>query len=108
MMSLDFGGKGLVISHYGERGNFSNKSVLMEFDTAGVGKSMSLLVLSKDMLPLLTALADLEIVGKITIVVTESCVAFGYATELADYKVHVPSCALNGKRNKTAFEAYGE
>jgi hypothetical protein len=108
MLSLDFGGKGLVISHYGERGNFSHKSVLMEFDTAGVGKSMSLLVLSKDMLPLLTALADLEIVGKITIAVTEGCVAFGYATELADYKVHVPSCAVNGKRNKTAFEAYGE
>lgn len=108
MMSLDFGGKGLVISHYGERGNFSHKSVLMEFDTAGVGKAMSLLVLSKDMLPLLSALADLEIVGKVTITVAENHVSFGYATELAEYKVHVPSCALNGKRNKTAFEAYGE
>ena len=108
MLSLDFGNKGLVISHYGERGNFSHKSVLMEFDTAGVGKAMSLLVLSKDMLPLLSALADLEIVGKVTITVAENHIAFGYATELADYKVHVPSCALNGKRNKAAFEAYGE
>jgi hypothetical protein len=68
---------------------------------------MSLMVLSKDMLPLLSALADLEIVGKVTLTVTENCVAIGYATELAEYKVYVPSCALNGKRIKTAFEAYG-
>lgn len=108
MLSLDFGLKGLVISHYGERGNFSHKSVLMEFDTAGVGKAMSFLLLSKDMLPLLSGLADIEIVGKVTIAVTENCVVIGYATQLADYKVHVPSCAQNGKRDKTAFEAYGE
>lgn len=108
MLGLDFGSKGLVISHYGERGNFSHKSVLMDFPSAGVGKAMSLHVLSKDMLPVLSALADLEIVGKVTITATENCVAIGYATELAEYKVHVPSCALNGKRNKTAFEAYGE
>jgi hypothetical protein len=96
-----------VISHYGERGNFSHKSVLIDYPSAGVGKALSLLVLSKDMLPLLSALADLEIVGKVTLTVTENCVAIGYATELAEYKVHVPSCAVNGKRNKTAFEAYG-
>jgi len=107
LMSLDFGGKGLVISHYGERGNFSHKSVLIDYPSAGVGKAMSLMVLSKDMLPLLSALADLEIVGKVTLTVTENCVAIGYATELAEYKVLVPSCAVNGKRIKTAFEAYG-
>lgn len=107
MLGLDFGSKGLVISHYGERGNFSHKSVLMDFPSAGVGKAMSLYVLSKDMLPVLSALADLEIVGKVTITATENCVAIAYATELAEYKVYVPSCALNGKRNKTAFEAYG-
>ena len=107
LMSLDFGSKGLVISHYGERGNFSHKSVLIDYPSAGVGKAMSLMVLSKDMLPLLSALADLEIVGKVTLTVTENCVAIGYATELAEYKVLVPSCTVNGKRIKTAFEAYG-
>lgn len=106
MMQLGFDSKGLVITHYGERGNFSNKSMLMDFPTNTVGKA-SLVVLSKDILPVLSGIVDVDIVGKVTISVTANCVAITYATELADYKLVVPGCALSGKRIKTAFEAYG-
>lgn len=107
MLSLGFDSKGLVIKHYGERGNFSNQSLPIEFPVVGAGKAVSVMVLSKDILPLLSGLVDVDIVGKITISVTESCVAIAYATELADYQVFVPSCAANGKRIKVAFQAYG-
>jgi hypothetical protein len=107
MMQLGFDSKGLVITHYGERGNFSNKSLPIEFPAVGADKAASVMVLSKDMLPLLSGLVDVEIEGKVTISVTANCIAIAYATDLADYKVVVPGCALNGKRIKTAFEAYG-
>ena len=66
------------------------------------------MVLSKDMLPLLSGLVDVDIVGKVTINVTENCIAIAYATELADYQVFVPTCSVSGKRSKTAFAAYGD
>jgi hypothetical protein len=81
--------------------------MLVEFPAKTVGKAAALVVLSKDILPVLSGLVDIEIEGKVTISVTENCVAISYATELADYKVVVPGCALSGKRIKTAFEAYG-
>jgi len=107
MLQLGFDSKGLVVSHYGERGNFSNKSLPIEFPAVGAGKAALVTVLSKDILPLLSGLLDVDIVGKVTISVTESCIAIRYATELADYQVFVPGCAANGKRIKSAFEAYG-
>ena len=107
MLSLGFDSKGLVITHYGERGNFSNKSLPIEFAAVGAGKAASVMVLSKDMLPLLSGLVDVDIVGKVTISVTENCIAIAYATELADYQVFVPTCSLSGKRSKTAFAEYG-
>ncbi len=106
MMSLGFDSKRLLITHYGERGNFSNKSLPIEFPTVGAGKAASVMVLSKDILPLLSGLVDIDIVGKVTISVTENCIAIAYATELAEYQVFVPACAANGKRINTAFEAY--
>jgi hypothetical protein len=107
MMQLGFDSKGLVITHYGERGNFSNKSLPIEFPTVSADKAASVMVLSKDMLPLLSGLVDVDIVGKVTISVTENCIAIAYATELADYQVFVPTCSVGGKRSKTAFAAYG-
>jgi hypothetical protein len=108
LLSLGFDSKGLAITHYGERGNFSNKSLPIEFPAVGAGKAASVMVLSKDMLPLLSGLVDVDIVGKVTISVTESCIAIAYATELADYQVTVPTCSVSGKRSKTAFAAYGD
>jgi hypothetical protein len=104
---LELDSKKLVISHYGERGNFSNTSLPIDFPSGGVGKSIKVNVLSKDILPLLSGLADTDIKGKVGLSVTEDVIAFAYQTELAAYNVFVPTCAVNGKRNKAVFEAYG-
>jgi hypothetical protein len=107
MMRLDFDTKKLVIQHYGEKGNFSNKSLPIEFPTVAVGSAVSVNVLSKDILPVLSGLADVAMKGKVSLSVSKDNIAFSYETELATYKVIVPTCSLSGKRSKTSFEAYG-
>ena len=106
LMCLDFDSKKLVVRHYGERGNFSNQSLPLELPKAGVGKSVKVNVLSKDILPVLSGLADVEIKGNVSLTVAEGAVVFAYATELASYKVYVPTCGANGKRNSSLFEEY--
>lgn len=107
MMRLDFDSKKLVIQHYGEKGNFSNKSLPIEFSAAAVGSAVSVNVLSKDILPVLSGLADVGMKGKVSLSVSKNFIAISYETELATYKVFVPTCSVSGKRSKTAFEAYG-
>lgn len=107
LMCLEFDSKRLVVHHYGERGNFSNKSLPLDLPKAGVGKAIKVNVLSKDILPVLSGLADTEINGNVSLTVVQGAVVIGYATELASYKVYVPTCGVNGKRNQAMFEAYG-
>lgn len=107
MMRLDLDGKKLVIHHYGEKGNFSNKSLPIEYAVAALGSAVSVNVLSKDFLPVMSGLADVEMKGKVSLSVSQEFVAIEYETELAAYKVFVPTCSVSGKRNKAAFEAYG-
>lgn len=107
LMCLEFDSKKLVVHHYGERGNFSNKSLPLDLPKAGVGTAIKVNVLSKDILPVLSGLADTEIKGNVSLTVVQGAVAIGYATELASYKVYVPTCGVNGKRNQAIFEAYG-
>jgi hypothetical protein len=107
MIRLDFDSKKLVIQHYGEKGNFSNKSLPIDFSAAAVGSAVSVNVLSKDILPVLSGLADVGMKGKVSLSVSKDFIAISYDTELATYKVFVPTCSVSGKRSKTAFEAYG-
>lgn len=107
LMRLEFDGKNLVISHYGERGNFSNTSLPIDFPSGGVGNPIKVNVLSKDILPVLSGLADADIKGTVSLSVTEDVIALSYQTELAVYNVFIPTCAVNGKRSKAVFEAYG-
>jgi len=107
LMRVELDSKKLVISHYGERGNFSNTSLPIDLPNNGVGNPIKVNVLSKDLLPLLSALADTDIKGKINLSVTKDVIAFAYQTEMAAYNVFVPTCAVNGKRSKAVFEAYG-
>ena len=107
LMRVELDSKKLVISHYGERGNFSNTSLPIDLPNNGVGNPIKVNVLSKDLMPLLSALADTDIKGKINLSVTKDVIAFAYQTEMAAYNVFVPTCAVNGKRSKAVFEAYG-
>ncbi len=107
LMSLEFDAKKLVVKHYGERANFSNTSLPIEFAKAGAGKATKALFLSKDILPVLNGLADIEVIGNISLALSANALALSFKTALADYKVFVPTCNAAGKRNSTDFEAYG-
>jgi hypothetical protein len=72
-----------------------------------VGSAVSVHVLSKDILPVLSGLADVGMKGKVSLFITKDFLAISYETELANYKVFVPTCSVSGKRSKAAFEAYG-
>jgi hypothetical protein len=107
LLRMAFDGKKLVFNHYGERGNFSNTSLPIELTSEGVGKPINIIVLSKDILPLLSGLVDVDLKGKVSVAVGEGFIALSYQTELASYKVYVPTCNSNGKRNNSVFESYG-
>lgn len=107
LMCLEFDTKKLVIKHYGERANFSNVSLPIELPKAGTGKLTKVVVHSKDILPVLSGLADMDVVGNIALSVADSVLSLSFKTSLADYKVYVPTCNATGKRNSTDFEAYG-
>jgi len=106
LMSLQFDTKKLLIKHYGERGNFSTQSLPIELPKVGIGKAVAITVLSKDILPVLSGLADVEIKGSVNLKVLPNVLVITYATELASYKVYVPACNKSGKRNHEFFEAY--
>jgi hypothetical protein len=91
LMRVELDSKKLVISHYGERGNFSNTSLPIDLPNNGVGNPIKVNVLSKDLMPLLSALADTDIKGKINLSVTKDVIAFAYQTEMAAYNVFVPT-----------------
>ena len=108
LMGLEFDAKKLVVKHYGERANFSNHSLPLEFPKAGTGKSTKVIVHSKDILPVLSGLAEMDVVGSIALAVADSVLSLSFKTSLADYKIFVPTCNAAGKRNSTDFEAYGD
>jgi hypothetical protein len=104
---FEFSPKGLVIKHWGERGNYSKSTSLIEVD--GIGRSSkqtNINVQSKDVLPVLNGLVGLDIEGKITLSVSDDVLSLVYQTELASYRVVIPTCNKHGRRNTSAFEAY--
>lgn len=107
LMGLEFDTKKLVIKHYGERANFSNSSLPIELPKAATGKSIKAVFQSKDIVPVLNGLADIDVIGNISLALSAYTLTLTFKTELADYKIFVPTCNAAGKRNSTDFEAYG-
>jgi hypothetical protein len=108
VMQFEFGKTGLVIKHYGENGNFSNVSPLFEIKGSDKqSKPTAPMFATKDILPVLDGLMQLDIDGDLTLAVNDDVLIIGYKTELASYTIAVPTCNKVGKRNKAAFAAYG-
>lgn len=105
---FEFSAKGMLIRYWGERGNFSNVSKLIETNAVERGsKSLQVTMQSKDILPVLNGLMQLDVEGKITLAVSDDVMFFVYQTALASYRIAVPTCTATSKRNTAAFEAYG-
>jgi len=108
LLRFEFGKTQLVIKHYGERGNLSLASTAIDYATTASGKPIKLLLLSKDVLPVLEAIADTDVVGGIAVSANEHALVISYKTEIASYKIAVPTCTTSYKRNGVTFVAYGE
>lgn len=70
---------------------------------AGVAKgTLAVNVLSKDIVPVLNALAHIEIDGNVTMQADENMVSFRFNTECAEYSINVPCCTAKAKRIKSS------
>ena len=81
------------------------------FDLKNVGKSskpIKPIFLTKDLMPVLAALAQAEIEGQVKLSANNDLLVIAYKTALATYQISIPTCSLAGKRNTAAFAAYGE
>lgn len=99
---------GILIRHYGHNGAYTATEDRVPSPTIAAGsKPCAIHLLSKDIFPVLNALAHQDIVGKVQLMANNDMLAIQYETEVAKYSIAVPSCAKNGKRTKTAFVAMG-
>jgi len=108
LLRFEFGKTQLVIKHYGERGNLSIASTPIDYVTTAIGKPLKLLLLSKDVLPVLEAIANTDVIGGFGISANEHALVISYKTEMASYKIAIPTCTTSYKRNSDTFVAYGE
>jgi hypothetical protein len=107
-MRFEFSAKQLVIKHYGEKENLSTASKPIDLTSAVKGKAIKLLMLSKDVMPVLEALANTDVNGNITLSANEDALTIAYQTDIAKYKIAIPTCNASGKRIGKTFVAYGE
>lgn len=107
-IQLELGKKKFWMHHYGERGNYTQVEKGVPNPTVAVNsKPCAIHLLSKDIFPVLSALAHQDIDGKVRLMANADMFVIHYKTELATYSIAVPSCTNKGKPIKTAFKAYG-
>jgi len=63
-------------------------------------------VMSKDIVPVLNALVNMEIAGDVLLEADDKMLRFNFATDCADYSINVPCCTLKAKRIDDYFDAY--
>jgi hypothetical protein len=68
--------------------------------------SIDVQVLSKDIVPVLNALVNMEIAGDVLLEADDKMLRFSFATDCADYSINVPCCTLKAKRIDDYFDAY--
>ena len=87
-------------------GNFEVRRECL-FPTATNGLvSLNLYFLTKDLMPVLKALADFEISADIQIGADKNALLITFATDAADYAIAVPTTNERGIRNASAFSFY--
>lgn len=105
-IGLTMSKSGLAFS-YGKRADGWEEVTNIPFSKLNNNKTLSVSVLSKDILPVLNALVTTEILGQITLEADEKAIFFKYKTDCAEYWVAIPTCNESGKRNDEYFQSYG-
>jgi hypothetical protein len=106
---IELGKTQLLFKHYGEGGNLTTSSKIFELKTVSRNsKPIKPIFLTKDLMPVLAALVQTAIEGQVTLSVNNDLLVIAYKTALATYQISVPTCTPAGKRNNSAFAAYGD
>jgi hypothetical protein len=106
VFGLGLGKTGISIKFVYKAKEFKEKE-LLSFAATIATKPISVLVQSKDIIPVLNALVKMEIIDTVVLKADEAMLQFTFKTECANYSISVPCCFENGKRNGEYFEAYG-
>ena len=107
LLELGLGKTGIVFKHT-YKGNDFREAEIVAFSGKTTAKgSVQALFLSKDLIPVLNALAQMEIDGDVTLQADDKMLRLTFATDCADYSIAVPCCTPKAKRIGDYFEAYG-
>lgn len=107
VLGVGLGKTGIAIKYTYKAKDFKDKELLPL--TASIAtKPINLLVQSKDIIPVLNALVQMDIVGAVVLKADAAMMQFAFKTECANYSISVPCCFESGKRNGEYFEAYGD
>lgn len=105
VLKLNLSPSCVYFDYYGENGNLSNKSRKVALERAGKG-SVSLHVLTKDFIPVMHGIASMHIEGKVVLAAGEDVFSIAFATELAEYRVYIPSATVKARRSSQSFCEY--
>ena len=106
VMRLSLGKAGLTI-HYTYKARDFKEFQQIPFAASIATKPINVMVLSKDIIPVLNALVQMEINGAVTLQADEDMVQFVFKTDCAGYCIAVPCCNEKLKRIGNNFAAYG-
>jgi len=109
LLRIDLAQSSFIIHYDGAERHFSKYSE--NFKVIYLKKSaqnLKLTFTTNDLIPTLNALTEQTIIGRIKISANEDVLTFSYKTASAQYVIAIPTSDTKGKRNKTAFVAYGE
>ena len=95
----------MYFKYNGENGNMSTDSDEAPFTRAAKG-NVSLHVLTKDFIPVMHGIASMHIEGKVTLAAGEDVFSIAFATELAEYRVYIPSATVKARRSSQSFCEY--
>ncbi len=103
---INFSKTKLNFQFFGENGNFGKNK---EFDvrkTERWSQSHKLPVATRDLMPVLHGICNMDVVGQLAIYGYQSAVHFEFRTDLANYQIAIPATDYKGKRKKAGFTGY--
>ena len=100
--------KSFIAFKYNHKANDFKETELIDLSKHDSAKgNAELSFLSKDIVPIFNALANIDIKENINFSVTDKLLKIEFITDVAEYCIYVPSCDKKGKRIDSNFIAYG-
>jgi len=96
----------VFISYWGENGNHTRELESVHLDKRATGKATSLYFLTKDFMPVMHGIADMNIIGKAVLAAGEDVLSIAFKTDLAEYSIYIPTATVKARRKSDSFYEY--